>query len=222
MKKLVLATLVLGIALIGLQAQASANLLTDPGFDTQATGWLGWDSTPWWGGGGGDGETGSYGWTEIVDTQSQSSSQSTKFSSSDNTGWTYAMVAQTVSGIVAGSQYRAASYFKRTADIGSTVSSFKVEWLDGTGATIETSEGTAQFDNTYDVDTWQLVSENFTAVSGAVGAKYEIVYLTSAGSAIGDVFVDDANFDVVPEPTSLVLLCGGLMGLFTLTRKKNN
>ena len=214
MKNIVLATLVLGVSLFGLQAHASANLLSDSGFDTQAVGELNWGSTPWWGGSGGSTAVG------IEATQARSPSHSARFFTwGGGDSWT--VLAQTLnSGIVSGGDYTVSAYFMRTADITASAN-IKVEWLNGSGATIATSVSTPTFDNTYSANSWNLLSDHFTAAPGAVGAKYEMVY-SKTGSGSGDILVDDTNFDssVVPEPTSLLLLGSGLIGLLGMTRKK--
>ena len=147
MRNLILAILVLGLGLVGLQAQASANLLTDSGFDTQAVSALDWGTTPWWGGGGGGASSGGGGWVTAAQSQSPSHSATLFTYGSD---WAYAMAAQTLtSGIIGGNQYTVSAYFKRTADIGTATANFKVEWLNSGGTTIGTSVGTGKFDNTY-------------------------------------------------------------------------
>ncbi|MDP3785945.1 MAG: PEP-CTERM sorting domain-containing protein [Candidatus Omnitrophota bacterium] len=220
MRNLILAILVLGLGLVGLQAQASANLLTDPGFDTQAVAEINWGTTPWWGGGGGGVSSGGGGWVTAAQSQSPSHS-ATLFTYGGD--WAYAMAAQTLtSGIVGGNQYAVSAYFKRTADIGTATANFKVEWLNLVGTTIGTSVSTAKFDNTYGANSWNLISDNLTATSGAVGAKYEIIYNKAAGAAVGDIFIDDTNIDVVPEPTSMILLGTGILGLFGISRKKRS
>ena len=195
MRILILTTLVLGMALFGLQAQASANLLADPGFDAQAKGWLGWNTTPWWGGGGGGGKD-SGGAAEIVNTQSRSPSNSVRLFGWGK-DWSYGMVAQTVTkGIVGSEEYEFSAYFKRTANV-STSAVFKVEWLDAGGKMIgyEADVGTAKFDKSYAANSWTAVSNKFVSPPGAVGAKCEVVYSKAAGAS-GDISVDDISFDV--------------------------
>ncbi len=223
MRNLVLAILVLGLGLVGLQAQASANLLTEPGFDGLAAGTaLTWGGTPWGCGGGGD--PGNGGGAIVTDQKFNSASRSLAMYIY-GTNWAYALAQQTVGDITPGQTYNAAATFLRDADIsaGGANALFKVEWLDSLGGALSTSVGTANFNNSYAVNTWSLVSDQFIAPAGAASAKFDIVYGKLASDTNpGNVWADNTSFDVVPEPASLLLLGTGLIGLFGISRKKRS
>lgn len=216
MRNLVLATLVLGIALVGLQAQVSANLLTDtdPGFDTQAVGGIDWGTTPWWGGA-------EYGAASVTDAKSKSPSHSVQLSLYGD-GGAWAGVGQTVSGITGNTVYTASAYFQRDADIDIAEGGFKIRWLDSGGGVLRDDTGLTKFNNSYTADTWHLISDQFTSPSDAAGANYQIVYGKFPGADPGDIWADDANLDVIPEPGTIILFSYGILGLIPLCygRKK--
>jgi len=217
-RNIVLATLIFGLGLVGFQAEASANLLSDAGFDTQAVAAIGWGTTPWWGGGGGANlQSGGGAW--VTDAKASSPSHSaTAFLF--GTDWAWAVIGQDVNGISGNTGYAASASFLRDADLTNAKAIFKIEWWDAGNSKIREDAGTVAFDNANAANTWTLVSDQFTSPSNAVSAKYMISYAKDAGIDPGDIWVDNANFDVVPEPASLMLLGSGLLGLFGVTRKK--
>ncbi len=196
----------------------SANLLADSGFDSMAVQEIKWDTTPWWGGGGGGTASGGGSW--VTDSNSKSAPHSaTLFLYGSN--WAYSMIAQTIeSGINPGTQYAASAFFNRQSDITPGGALFKIEWLNAGGGVIKTDEGASLFNNTYTAGLWHSLSDIFTAPTDTVGAKYEIVFSKTGAGDPNDIWVDDASFDVVPEPTSIVLLGLGLVGLISITRRK--
>lgn len=225
MRNLVLAILVLGLGLVGLQAQASANLLTEPGFDGLAAGTaLSWGGTPWGGGGGGGDLSG--GGAIVTDQKFNSASRSlAMYIYGANWAWALAQQAVGVGDITPGQTYNASATFLRDADIsaGGANALFKVEWLNSLGGALSTSVGTANFNNSYAVNTWSLVSDQFIAPANAASAKFDIVYSKAASVANpGNVWADNASFDVIPEPTSMILLGSGLLGLLGISRKKRS
>ncbi|MBN2190909.1 MAG: PEP-CTERM sorting domain-containing protein [Candidatus Aureabacteria bacterium] len=198
---------------------ASANMLADPGFDSMDVQEIKWDTTPWWGGGGGGTASGGGAW--VTDSNSKSAPHSaTLFLYGNN--WAYSMVAQTLtSGITPGTQYVASAFFNRQSDITPGEALFKIEWLNAGGGVVKTDEGTTLFNNTHTAGLWHSLSDVFTAPADTVSAKYEIVFKKTGAGDPNDIWVDDASFDVVPEPTSIVLLGLGLVGLISITRRKS-
>ncbi|MDP2943473.1 MAG: PEP-CTERM sorting domain-containing protein, partial [Candidatus Omnitrophota bacterium] len=203
---------------------ASANLLTDAGFDTQSVSELSWSTSPWWGGNGAAGGSASGGGVWITGAKANSPTHSSTLYLYGTDAYAWAVVGQTISsGIVGGASYTASAKLLRDASLASSEALFKIEWLNAGGTTLSTSTGTVKFNDTYTANVWNSVSENFTANPSAVGAKYEIVFSRdAAGNDPGDIWADDSNFDVIPEPTSMILLGSGLLGLFGISRKKRS
>lgn len=229
MRNLVLAILVLGLGLVGLQAQASANLLSDAGFETQAAGELNYGTTSWDGGGGGGTDSGGGAW--IVSGSGEHARTGSKAGKAFIYGsnWAWSVIEQKVfsgSDIIDDSQnYTLSAYLYRDAALGPATARFEVQWLNAGGGDLGSNVvGSDIFSDADASGTWLLKSQQFAPAAGAYGAKYKVVLRSgTTTNPTRAIWVDDGNFDAnpIPEPTSMILLGTGILGLFGATRRKN-
>ncbi len=193
MKAFCLTTLVImGAVLISMPSTASANLLSDPGFETGA-GWSSWGDNNY-----------------VTDTK-MSGLQSAHAWTWDNADGKF---EQTVN-VTGGVSYKASGYLK-SAGLENGSAWIQFQW-DGAGTAIESAKlTTANTDWTYFETPWTA------APDGATTAKLGYVLLAPGNHSANDVYFDDASFDAqsVPEPTTLLLLGSGLAGLLGFNRKK--
>ena len=206
MKRLLTMLILLGLVSFPGVASA-ANLLTNASFE-DAT------QSPWNGMWGSNQHTGVYGDT----TYAHSGSQSIKVTPNSNSGtgddyYTYPgnLIAATPGQTFYG------YYFAKTESLVNEDVFAVLDWFNG-GAWIGGASGSS-ITGTND---WTSLS-----VTGAAPASTTHVALTlrvyqNTDGGSGTAYWDDAYLDSnpIPEPTSMLLLGTGLIGLFTLGRKK--
>lgn len=231
MHKIVLTALVLAVALFGVNT-ASANLLADPSFENYTGGWFGlsWTDSPWYGGGGSGipNNTNIGGGSGITNLHANSGSRSALLyqfgTGADGDTWSYASVGQKNLLVTGNTTYNASIVGKKIGSIAGAQGYLKVSWLDASGGTISTSVGASQLTDAATTGTWVSLSDNFVSPETAAKATFDIVFdrMSTTTGDPNDVVFDNANFDVVPEPASLLLLGSGLVGLFGLGKKKKS
>lgn len=203
---------------VGLTTTASANLLTDPGFEgvdasagdvsTVGSGgaWSGWNNwVP---------PNGAYYTAAVAHTGSQAG----KTFSGPNAGiYQYVDVSGNDGAAFTGSLW----FVNSSVDplqAASQLADVRVVFFDGangTGTALATIVAPAPFTNAT-TDVWTQLTVTGLVPTGAVSAQF-MAFLDNPENAGGAMFVDDASF-VVPEPASLALLAMG--GLAMIARRR--
>jgi hypothetical protein len=202
--------------LLATTGMAEANTLANPGFENPMGNNL--DPEGWWG----MRANPSAPDVEMKTStgQQHAGSQSGRITMSAYTGTDMNMWAgfgQSVN-VSAGDPIFASAWVKCTDDYGANAK-LQIEFKDINGSEIAKTYTTAP-DGTIDWTYLEVTGVN--APTGTVSAIYNLLVDKGAGIAHGEYYWDEANFEVVPEPASLVLLGTGLVGLFGVSRKKRS
>ncbi|MEA3346813.1 MAG: PEP-CTERM sorting domain-containing protein [Candidatus Auribacterota bacterium] len=216
MRNFLVTSLVLIAVFFGLHSPAEANLLNDPGFELGGSA-ISLKDGPWtWDGG-------SNGGAFYTSHAARSGSKSAKTVVWGGAASDSAYFVEDITGSFSDA-YNFSGYFLHSSSDplqdGSTVQ-LELSWKNSSDAELR-KDVSAVFDNSWAADTWHLLSMSTSpAPVGAVKVS-AVTVLKSNNAYTPDsaVFTDDMDFDVVPEPSSIVLLGCGLIGLISLGIRK--
>lgn len=206
MKKL-FATLIL-IGLISMSSLASANLLTNADFESGS-------QNPWWGMWGNSQHTGTYG--DAGTGIGASKSVKIVSNSASGAGDDYYMYDNGLVSVTPGTTYYGALYAKTQSLINEEVF-MKIDWFNA-GSYVGTTGASSILSGTND---WTALQVNGAAPSNATHASLAFFMDQKVDGGTGTTYFDNAYLDTtpIPEPTSMLLLGSGLLGLFAFNRKK--
>jgi hypothetical protein len=218
MKRLsLIGILVLSAALVWLPAVAQANILTNPDFESGTLGQFDNDTNTKI-----DGWTtfGTSGWYHTDYNHTAGGSRAIKI-------WWDDTAAYQDFSATAGTSYDFSGYAYSPS--GDYLTSgwnglLKVEWFSGDTKLGENEIGRF-IGGTDPADTWKYLSSSYSAPSGVDTARVVMTIIntdpTWTQPHSGSVGWDDISAaSPIPEPTSLILLGSGLVGLFGISRRK--
>lgn len=185
-------------------ALASANLLTNPGFENGGGDLSGWDQSGWYAGSGGDAHSGTYGLAYAVpDGRPQGD---------------YYVAAQYVP-VTAGLTYDA-SMWLRTVGNNESESFLEVVFHDSTGGWIGQHGTTPVAGETAYT---QYTLDDLVAPAGAVTASVRaVVHTTAVTTSPSWQTFDDFSLAAIPEPGTLALCLVGAAGYLVRRRRQKN
>lgn len=194
---------IVAVLLLGLCGVASANLLTNPGFETGDL--TGWDAGGWYVGMGGDAQSGAYGLSYHVPA------------SVGPDGWFVAFQLVSVS---EGLSYDASAWLRYAGTANNSEQLLEIQWLNGLGEIMwGNGVGSAALSSPHDYSFVEL--NNLVAPAGAVQASVRAVVHTT-GTTTDNAWHTFDNFsftEAIPEPSTLALL-GVAMGVLGLVRRR--
>ena len=189
--------LCLAVALMATATVASANIISNPGFESgDLTDWstfgLGWRTAA-----GADALSGTYGLVcDVLDSQ---------------TGENWRGVYQNVS-VTAGTTY-SAGVFIRAVSVDVSSSWLELQWLDSENNVISQLQSiSVASDQAFTYMTVGAAVAPAGAVQASVRGIVNMTTLPAAGNSDFHIF-DDFNMTAIPEPGSLALLTIGALGL---------
>lgn len=215
MKKLIAINFVVLIALfLATTGTAQANMLTNPGFESWT--YYGGSEVPteWWH---------MFDDTDLVGTKESTVVKSGSYSGKiDKAGSGWGGWGQEIAGLSSGDTLYVYQPINIPSALSNAKATLEIKFSEYDGGPLLGSEKISAISAT---SGWDALQWSGVVPSGTSFTTYSVL-MEDAGAApqTGTVYVDDAYADTtpIPEPSSLILLSTGLLGLLGLGRRKRS